>query len=187
MSAFFFTGIPTYCMRGFSAVRDVYDNLSNVLTLVEIANTCSHCMIRKYNEDFDLVVFSGEYTRALIRKNDGYFSMALPFQVIDHGNYITFNCDHIEVEVGGMFISIMRNALMTSKRGNFCYDEIACSITDDFDLSVDDALRYCDSFVALLADDHGYFRFDDDPKNENGDFHPRYHFDFFIKMRHQLR
>lgn len=181
MSSYFFKGIPEYRMNGFCAVRDSFDNLNNLLHLAEIVNTCAHCMISDYEDDFDIAIFSGDYTRALVRNNCRYFSMAIPFQVINLGESICFNCDAIEQGVSGIFISIIRNALATSKNGHFFHEEIICSISDAFGLDVDEVSPYYDTFVSLLSDDHGYFRFDDDIENENGNIHPRYHFDFFYK------
>lgn len=182
MTAFFYKEVPEYRMKGFCSVRDPFDNLSNILNLAEIVNTCSHCIIKEYEDNFDLAVFSGNFTRALIKKNNScYFSMAIPFQIISLEEGIVFNCDDIGQEVSGLFISILRNALITSKDGHFYHDEIVCSISDTFNLSIEESIRYYDSFVTILSDDHGYFRFDDDPNNAKGDFHPRFHFDFFYK------
>lgn len=181
MSTFFFKGIPSYRLTGFCAVRDALDNLSNVLHLAELVNTCAHCRIDAYEDGFDFAIFTGDYCRALIRKDDGFFSMALPFQVIDNGETINFNLDSFGEEVSGRFISIIRNAILTAQSGVMSHEEIVCSIADSFGLDISDATNFYDAFAALLADDHGYFRFDDDPKNSNGDIHPRYHFDFFYK------
>ncbi len=183
MTAFFYKDIPQYQFNQFVAVRDAYDNLLNLLNLVEIINTCSHCNVNEYKEgdDFDLVIFSGEYCRAIIKNGEGCFSMAIPFQIIESSNIISFNLDVIGEEVSGQFISIMRNALRTSKNTVFSNEEIILSLTENFNLEVQDAIFYYDAFVYLIAEDHGYFRFDDDIANEDGAFHPRYHFDFFCK------
>lgn len=181
MTAFFFKEIPPFRMRGFRPVRDVFDNLRNVLHLVEIMNTCGHCKTGGYDAGFDIAVFSGRYNRALVRKTDGFFSMAIPFQIVDHGNTVSYNYDFIGEAVDGQFISIMKNALVTYRDGGASHEDIVISLAESFDLEVGDAILYFDAFVALLADDHGYFRFDDDPHNENAQFHPRYHFDFFFK------
>jgi hypothetical protein len=181
VSTFFFKGIPNYRLTGFSPVRDALDNLHNVLHLAELINTCSHCRIEAHEAEFDFAIFTGDYCRALIRKDDGFFSMALPFQIIDNGDTISLNFDIFGEEVSGRFISIVRNAILTAKSGVISHEEIVCSIADSFGLDISDATHYYDAFAALITDDHGYFRFDDDSKNANGDIHPRYHFDFFYK------
>lgn len=187
MTAFFFRGIPEYHMRKFCAVRDALDNLENVLQLAELINASSHCRMPAYAPDFDVAIFFGEYCRALIKKSDGFFSMTIPFQIIDDGHRVYFNYDAMEEEVSGRFISIFKNAILTSQGGTHSHEEIICSIADSFGLAVPDAVLYYDAYAALLADDHGYFRFDDDPKNENGDIHPRYHFDFFFKNTSSIK
>lgn len=181
MTAFYFRGVPRYMLSKFDAVRDSFDNLSNLLLLAEIVNTCAHCRVGAYVPDFDFVVFSGDFCRALVRKADGFFSMAIPFQVVDSGDSISFNFDQAGEEVSGRFISIMRNALTASRKASFSYGEVESSITDAFFLEPSEAALYCDAFVSLLSDDHGYFRFDDDAANADGHIHPRYHFDFFYK------
>lgn len=187
MTAFFFREVPEYHMRKFCAVRDTLDNLENIIQLAELINASGHCRIPAYTPDFDVAIFSGEYCRALIRKSDGYFSMTIPFQIIDDGYKVCFNYDAIGEEVSGRFISIIKNAILTSQSGTHSHEEIICSLADSFGLSVAEAIVYYDAYAALLADDHGYFRFDDDPKNANGDIHPRYHFDFFFKNTSSIK
>lgn len=187
MTAFFFKGVPDFRMNDFCAVRDNLDNLENILQLAEMVNTCGHCKISDYEDDFDFVIFSGDYCRALIRKSDGYFSMTIPFQIVDDGSRVYFNYDLIAEEVSGIFISILRNAILTCQGGVHSHEEIICSLVDSFGLSVTEAIPYYDAFATLLMDDHGYFRFDDDLKNENGNIHPRYHFDFFFKNTSSIK
>ncbi|USD20202.1 hypothetical protein ACJJIC_16925 [Microbulbifer sp. ANSA002] len=181
MSAFYFKNVPDYRMRGFIAVRDAFDNLRNILQIAEIVNTCPTCLSSHHEADFDFVIFSGSFSRALISKSDGYFSMSIPFQIIDHGEHISFNFDKAGTEVDGQFISIMRNAILTSRDECFSYDDIVHSIHESFGLEIPDATHYYDAYIALLMEDHGYLRFDDDPDREDGNIHPRYHFDFFYK------
>lgn len=181
MSAFFYKGIPNYSLEGFRAVRSAIDNLSNILHIAELVNTCGHCRIDDYQADFDFAVFTGDFCRALVRKADGFFSMAIPFQVVDDGEAVYFNFDAVGEVVSGLFISVLRNAIVTTGSGLISHEEIICSICDNFGLDISTATRYYDAFASLLADDHGYFRFDDDPINEDGSVHPRYHFDFFYK------
>lgn len=187
MTAFFFKGIPNFRMKGFCSVRDALDNLSNVLHLAELVNTCAHYKCQNHEEDFDFVIFSGSFRRALIKKKNGYFSMSIPFQIIDNGESIAFNYDLIGQAVDGQFISILRNAILTSREGSFSHDQVVCTLCDHFGLEFSDAILYLDAFIALLADDHGYFRFDDDVENANGDIHPRYHFDFFYKNTSSIK
>ncbi|MFP0198000.1 hypothetical protein ACKJSM_22870 [Pseudomonas sp. PHC1] len=113
--------------------------------------------------------------------------MSIPFQIIDDGYKVCFNCDAIGEEVSGRFISILKNAILTSQGGTHSHEEIICSITDSFGMDVSEAIIYYDAFAAILSDDHGYFRFDDDKKNENGKIHPRYHFDIFYKNSSSIK
>ncbi len=180
MSKFFYRNIPSHHMDGFYPVRHSFDNFKNILKVAEIVNTSSHCLVGEDGLGFDLAIFTGEYKRVLIKKIDGYFSMSIPFQIVENGNHISFSYDFIEENVSGMFISIMRNIITTSS-GGVSHEDVILSLVDDFSLSVLDAIKYYDSFVFLISDDHGYFRFDDDVANENGDVHPRYHVDVFYK------
>lgn len=181
MTAYFYKNIPEYQLKMFCAVRDVFDNLLNVLNVAEIINTSSHCRIPQYEHDFNFAIFSGEYSRILIRKDDGFYSMATPFQLLDHGDRVTFYCNFAREDVSGQYISIMRNAIKTSKMADFSHEDILLSISESFGIGLGEALSYLDTFLSLAIEDHGYFRFDDDPGNENGKFHPRYHFDIFYK------
>jgi len=181
MSAYFYREIPQYQMSGFCAVRNSLDNLANILKLAEIINTCQYCRVEDEEMGFDVAVFSGEYRRALIKKDDGYFSMSIPFQIVNSGDRIIFNSDYLEEEVSGRFISMMRNCIQTLKESSLSHEGVIYSLTQDFNLVISDAIRYYDAFASLISEDHGFFRFDDDPHNEDGDIHPRYHFDIFYK------
>lgn len=183
MSAFFYNGIPSYYMQGFRAVRGTLDNLFNVLQAIEIVNCCQSLMVEPLDRDFDfdLAVFTGDYHRFLIKKDDGYFSMAIPFQVIIESENVSFNSDFLSQKVSGQLISIFKNAISTVNGLHHSHDEVVLSLVDNFNLNFKDALVYYDAFTSLLADDHGYFRFDDDAEHENGHIHPRYHFDIFYK------
>jgi hypothetical protein len=181
MSTFFYREVPEYRLSGFCAVRDCFDNLKNVLQVAEIINTCSYCTNGVYEDNFNIAVLSEDYCRVIIKKNDGYFSMALPFQIVENGTNVNFICNHTLEEVSGKYISIMRNALSSSQNTYFSHEDIILSLTENFNLEVFEAVKYYDAFAALISDDHGYFRFDDDVNNANGDIHPRYHFDIFFK------
>lgn len=180
MTAFFFKDIPAFRMDGFCSVRDALTNLTNTLQLAEIVNTCGHCRAED-ESDFDVAIFSGTFSRALVRKEDGFFSMYIPFQIIEDPERITFNLDAFKEEVSGQFISIMRNAILTAQEVSHSHEDIICSIADSFGLDVAMAVHYYDAFAMLVSDDHGYFRFDDDLRRADGHIHPRYHFDFFMK------
>lgn len=78
-------------------------------------------------------------------------------------------------------------SVAASRNSDFSHEEIVLSISENFGLDVSEAVSYLDEFLSLAIEDHGYFRFDDDQKNEKGDYHPRYHFDFFIKTLLRLR
>lgn len=187
MTAYFFKEVPDFHMKNFCPVRDSLDNLENILQVAEIVNLCGHCRIAPPGQNFDIAIFSGDYSRALIKKSDGYFSMAIPFQIIDDGEQIRFNFDLASEDVSGSFISIIRNAILTCREGPHSHEEVIVSIADSFGLDVRSAADYYDAFTSLLTDDHGYFRFDDDLKNANGDIHPRYHFDFFFKNNSSIK
>lgn len=187
MTTYFYKNIPNHNLNSFLPVRDVFDNLFNIVSLVEIVKMYQKCLSLEYVEDFDFAVFSGNFNRALVRKNDGFFTMSIPFQVIDRGEGLSFNFDPIGGEVGGLFLSIVRNAITASKNSNISCDDIVLSISETFGLNVSDSIMYCDAFFSLIADDHGYFRFDDDPENVNDDLHPRFHFDFFYKNTSSIK
>ncbi len=181
MSAYFYREVPAYQMSKFCAVRNTLDNLANILNLVEIINTSSHCRVKDERSGFDVAVFSGEYRRILVKKEDGYFSMAIPFQVVDSGEIISFNFDSIGEEVSGRFVSMMRSAIQTLQGNSHSHEDVIISFMENYSLDLQDANRYYDAFASLIAEDHGYFRFDDDINSANGDIHPRYHFDIFFK------
>lgn len=179
--AFFYKGIPSYYLKKFIAVRDSFDNLENILNLAEIINNCSHTRLEGFDRDSEIVLFTGDCSRALIKKQDGYFSMALPFQVVDYGLQIAFNLELFEKGIDSEFISIMRNAINSTKKSKISHEDIFLDLAVNYDLDTSEATSYLDAFFHLVSEDHGYFRFDDDPVNENGIIHPRYHFDFFCK------
>ena len=116
-----------------------------------------------------------------MRRDSGYFSLAIPFQLIANANGISFNYDAIREPISGRIVSILKNALLTSKDQFFSHEDIILSLVENFGLEVYEATSYCDAFMNLLSEDHGYFRFDHDPQRENGHIHPLYHFDFFLK------
>lgn len=182
MSKYFYSQLPIYLMKNFCAVRDSLDNLTNVLNVAEIVNTNHHKSAQNgRDQEFDVAIFAGDYRRILIKREGGYFSMAIPFQIIIRGHQLSFNSNSLEEEVSGRFIAIMRNCIQTTKEKAVSHEDIIYSLMENFNLDIPDAMKYFDEFASLIAEDHGYFRFDDDPINENGDFHPRYHFDFFYK------
>lgn len=181
MSMYFYRDVPEYYMASFCAVRNSFDNFINVLKIAEIINTCNHCLAGEDRNGFDIAIFTGEYKRVLIKKSNGYFSMSIPFQVIENEKHIVFSYDPLEEEVSGRFISVMRNIINTIDGGYISHEDIILSLTESFNLNVQDAVKYYDSFASLISDDHGYFRFDDDVANARGNIHPRYHVDVFYK------
>ncbi|MDP1539906.1 MAG: hypothetical protein Q8L72_04540 [Moraxellaceae bacterium] len=181
MSVYYIRNLPAYTRLGFLSVRDSFDNLSNVLRVIEIVNASQSSISLERSDDFDLVIFTGICNRVVVRKSKGFFTMSIPFQVINSGEGIYFNCDYIGGKVDGLYLSVMRNAISVSKNKFITNDDIVLSISETFGLGVHESINYSNAFFSLLADDHGYFRFDDDFDNEDGDVHPRYHFDFFYK------
>lgn len=181
MSAFLYKDLPEHYTKKLRAVRDPLDNLFNILVIIEAINSCPDCQVQQDNELFDIAVYTREFNRFFIKKSDGYFSMSNPFQVIIDNGDISFNCDLMEAPVSGIFIAVMRNIIQTIKSSLHSHDEVIISLVDDLSLTMDDAEIYYDTFSSLISEDHGYFRFDDDPDRENKDIHPRYHFDIFYK------
>ncbi|PJL16246.1 hypothetical protein B9Y66_05490 [Stenotrophomonas maltophilia] len=187
MSAFFFQNLPDHLKRQFCAVRSAADNIWNLLVIAEIANTASHLMTRTRTEEFDVAIFSGPYSRALVKKQDGYFSMALPFQMVDDGEYISFNLDGAAMPISGQFLSALRNSVTTWRAGECSSDDISLSLMDDFGISSEQAILWAQHFIELLSHDHGFLRFDDDQANEMGNVHPRFHFDFFYSNHSSIK
>ncbi|WP_300173807.1 hypothetical protein [uncultured Aliivibrio sp.] len=187
MSAFYYHSIPGHYMSGFQAVRNSLDNLSNILQLAEIINSCPDHSEGANKDNFDIAVFTNDFHRFLVKKDDGYFSMSIPFQVIVENGNMSFNCDLLEQPVSGKFISIMRNAIITTHGNLHSHEEVIMSLHDNFNVSFSEATAYYDTFAALISEDHGYFRFDDDENHANGDVHPRYHFDIFYKNNSSLK
>ncbi|HGW1006048.1 TPA: hypothetical protein ACNPUD_004756 [Escherichia coli] len=179
MSFYFFNNVPTVYLEKFCAVRDAFSNLENLLIAAEIINTCHDCWNKETN-DFDLLISTGTHKRILVRKPDGFFSMNLPFQVIEYESNICFNYDAYGLPVNAEFISRCRNVINTCSNGAFSQEAIALELCDNFDRDIQSAINYADAICSLLLVDHGYFRFDNDPKNAKDKVHPRYHFDFFF-------
>ncbi|ELY4302244.1 hypothetical protein SMZ33_002865 [Cronobacter turicensis] len=180
MSSYYFSNIPRFHLEKLCAVRDVYDNLLNTLQVAEMVNCCAHCRSEECS-DFDFAIFTGSFARVLIKKEKGFFTMSLPFQIIDLGDNIVFNYDDYNLPVQAKFISIMRNSVEACRDYGYSHEDIISSLCENFDFDLREAVNYCDIFTALITEDHGYFRFDDDLKGERGKVHPRYHFDFFYK------
>lgn len=187
MSAFYYSDIPTHYMSGFKAVRHSLDNLSNILQLAEIINSCPQHTEGANKDNFDVAIFTEDFHRFVVKKADGYFSMSIPFQVLVEDGHISFNCDLLEQAVSGRFISIMRNAIQTVDGNLHSHEEVIFSINENFNADYEEATAYYDTFAALISEDHGYFRFDDDESNEDGHVHPRYHFDIFYKNNSSLK
>lgn len=188
MTPYYYSQVPQYLLRQFVAVRSSCDNLSNILSLTEIINHCSYDQVVRKPTDFDVAIFAGEICRALIKKSDGFFSMSLPFHIIDEGDRLCFNIDKVKERADGRMISLFRNAIATiNERGYISPDELILSWSEAFNVDLPTAMDYCEALISILTEDHGYFRFDDDPKNENGRVHPRFHFDFFYKNTSSLK
>lgn len=187
MSTYYYNSIPAHFIERLCAVRSPLDNLWNILTIVEAIN--SHPELRTVSPEngFDIAVFTKDLHRFFVKKDDGYFSMANPFQVNFDNDAISFNCDQIEEPVSGQFIAVMRNAIQTVREYGQSHEDIALSLSENFRFDWKDIPKYVDTFVSVLSEDHGYFRFDDDPNNINGDIHPRYHFDVFYKNTCSLK
>lgn len=181
MTTYYYKDVPEYYMSKFKAVRSSLDNFYNALQLAEIVNVCQDCLVSGPEEGFDIAIFTHEARRFLIKKVDGYTSFSIPFQIVTNGDDISFNCDMAEESISGKFISIMKNAITSFEQHGYSHEEAIVSIMDNYDLDILDATLYYDAFVSMLSEDHGYFRFDDDPARANADIHPRYHFDIFYK------
>lgn len=180
MSSYFFSEIPSFHLEKLRAVRDSYDNLLNILQITEMVNCCPHCRTEE-SEGFDFAIYTGNFARVLVKKENGFFTMTLPFQIIDQGDNIIFNYDDYGNIIHAEFISMMRNSIAACRDYGYSHEDIISSLCENFNLNIRDAVNYCDIFTSLLTEDHGYFRFDDDLDAENGKIHPRYHFDFFYK------
>ena len=163
MTVLFFKDIASFRMNRFKAIRSTLDNFSNVLEVVDIINACSPEQMTGDENNFDIALFTGDQSRILVKKNDGYFSMAIPFQIVNNGEGISFVCHQIEEEVSGYFTSLMKNAINTSEGKLVSQENIIFSLTDSFGLDFSEAIKYSEAFSTLISDDHGYFRFDDDP------------------------
>lgn len=187
MSVFFFRSIPAHFENKLVSVRDSLDNFWNILAIVETINSFPSTHVDTDEQGFDIAIYTKDLNRFLVRKADGYFSMANPFQVIDSKEVISFNCDQVEEIVSGRFIAIMRNALETARDKYFSHDDIALSLAQNFELSIEEAINYTDAFCSLISEDHGYFRFDDDTAHEDEHVHPRFHFDIFFKESASLK
>lgn len=178
MTTFYYKDVPSYLINSFVAVRDSFSNLENLLCVVNIIN---HCQVHREKNglDFDIAILTSGINRILVKKNDGFFTMSFPFQLIDYGYNLSAHLDDYGITIDAAFISYMKNALETASSNVYCHDDIALSLNNSFGLEGLDCTIYADIFSHLLLKDHGYFRFDDDPVNENARIHPRYHFDFF--------
>ncbi|WP_415870448.1 hypothetical protein [Aeromonas caviae] len=178
MSTYFFGGISQSHMTRFVAVRDTYSNLENLLNVIDIINSSPDSRVDN-SMGFDLAIFTGDVKRVLVRKPDGFFTMSLPFQLIDHGYNIVFNYDEFGLTMDTATIFYLRNAINTCREGTYCNDSVVYSLHESFGLDFNEAIIYSDMLSSLLLKEHGYFRFDDDVVNSNAKIHPRYHFDFF--------
>lgn len=187
MSAFYYSNIPSYFMSGFKAVRHSLDNLSNVLLLAEIVNSCPQNIENSNKDNFDIAIFTNDFQRFVVKKDDGYFSMSIPFQILVTDGHVSFNCDSLEQPVSGRFIAIMRNAIQTLDGNLHSHEDVIFSINENFNAEYEEAIAYYDTFAALISEDHGYFRFDDDEVNADGHIHPRFHFDIFYKNNSSLK
>lgn len=186
MSKFYFNEIPSHALEEIVAVREPVDNLWNILVVVEAIN---HYPIYSINDEnlSKVAIFTENCDRFLIRNETGYFSMTNPFQIVIHESILSFNCDQLQESVGGMLISILKNAITTFKTESHSHENIIVSISENFSLDISESIRYYDTFTSLLSEEHGYFRFDDDDKNKNGHIHPRYHFDIFCTNTSTLK
>lgn len=169
------------------AVREPVDNLWNVLVVVEAINCDPYYSPTADDNNFDLALFTQNCQRFLVKKADGYFSMSNPFHVIVQGDVISFNCDQLQERVGGMLVSILKNAITTFKHDGHSHENIIVSLSENFGLDIQESIRYYDTFASLISEEHGYFRFDDDDVNANGHIHPRYHFDIFCTNSSALK
>ena len=186
MSIYLFTDIPDYHLAGFVAVRDCYDNFLNVLNFIEAVNYCGHCRTNDESKA-EFAIFSGGTTRILIKKNFGFYTMCLPFKIIDYGGNISFNYDEFKIPVTAHFISIMRSCVQACRDYGYAHEDIIDNVMMNYNIDERVAVHYCDIFTSLITEDHGYFRFDDDEENENGRIHPRYHFDFYYKNSSSIK
>lgn len=189
MTVLFYKGIAAFRMEKFKAVRTTLDNFNNVLAAIDIINECSPDQMTANEKNFEIALFIGEQSRVLIKKIDGYFSMSIPFQIINNGETVSFVCHQVEEEVTPYFTSLMKNAISTSSGKLLSHEDIVFSLVDSFGMGVPEAIKYSEAFSTLISEDHGYFRFDDDPdpSRMNGDIHPRYHFDIFFNNTSSIK
>jgi len=182
MSKYFYRGISRHYMNKFVAVRKPYDVLHNIINIMEISSLYKKKEAND-EDDYNILITTGVCNRILVRnvKLDGFSSMHLPFQVNDDGDYISFTDKVSGIDVDGVFMSCAKNIIDFLSLNSFSYDDIVLNLHESFGSSFtfEESVKYADTIISLLINDHGYFRFDDDEKNENGRIHPRYHLDFF--------
>jgi hypothetical protein len=93
--------------------------------------------------------------RILVKKNDGFFTMSFPFQLIDYGYNLSAHLDDYGITIDARSF-LMKNALETATSNVYCHDDIALSLNNSFGLEGLDCTIYADIFSHLLLKDHGY-------------------------------
>lgn len=120
-----------------------------------------------------MVLHIDKTSRLIYKTTTRLFSINFPFTLIENGN---------DLEI----------CLHGSKIDSRLCSRLIC-LLDDVSMNMEDLLEkiyedvpsfWVKEIIEILSElnktDSGYVRFDDDPENEDGKKHPKFHFDFFF-------
>lgn len=127
----------------------------------------------------ELALVSSRMNRLFFFTQNKYFSVSFPLKVtIENESTIGFSSTQIPVidsKVTSDVISIISNQYFTEANVYDFFGEIAD--LEEYESGLWQFLLH------LLLSEDGYIRYDFDPENEKGEYHPAHHYDFFYSRQ----
>ena len=157
----------------FKPIRTKLDAINLLMRVIKIMLTYQEPAPTQIAGHFDLNVDA--MSRLFFISENKFYSINFPFRVIGElGSFRFYNHHHQDI-----------NSKCTSSILGFINEDGIFNEPDvlDFATPVVDSSSTDVDLWALLRElllwEEGYIRYDDDPKNDKGDLHPRYHLDVF--------
>lgn len=122
----------------------------------------------------EVVLVVSKMSRLFYFSDKKYFSINCPFFVQDDVAGVSFWCSDLEVE-NRITSSVMG---LLAEGGSFDANNIY-DFMDPIAALEEGQKNFWELYMRLLTFDDGYIRYDDDEKNENGQKHPKNHYDIF--------
>lgn len=172
-----------YSERKMGAIRERYDIIRYLLSVIQFLNIEPLDRISDKSEDADVFIIVDKMSRLFWGTEDKIHSIQYPFQLKESDGSLISTYDDRKIDSETIAV------LLTILEGRECFTQSIDDMLDyfmdtmnDFEIRDNDYARFCWSLLLhLLSFEPGYLRYDHDEneKRKNAVRHPVDHIDFY--------